>query len=164
MSRKFRDDADWNGIELISTKVGTGGKHERNPEVLEFGGYRYASPEERMLAELLSASGIAFTPDVSFGLDTLHQKERIFVPDFIFDRQAYIWSGQRADRRSNAPSVLIHGIEAKGMNGKGEFSARAKENVALLWQTRRIKVLLLANEDIHRYYAEGSLPLRPFNP
>lgn len=163
MTRKFRDDADWNGVDLVSTKVGAGGIHRDDYAQLVHDGYVYASREERMLAELFNAHGIPFVPDVAFDLGRIGRSDRKFVPDFIFDDHPYVWSGRPLGAARGRHSVLIHGIEAKGTDSNGEFSARARENVARLWQLRRIRVLLLSNDDIRHYHSVGNLPMRRFS-
>jgi hypothetical protein len=119
-----------------------------------FNGYRYASHGECMLAELLTNAGIPFTPDVHFDLEKVRGKPRIFVPDFIFDGKPYLWSS----------SVVIHGIEVKGTDDRGDFSLRARDNVSCMWKQRKIRVLLLSNANVRRYYERGSIPLTPFRP
>lgn len=148
-ARQPRDHADWQGIVLHSIDVGAHNK----PSSLEYGGYQYATKGERQLAELLTAMSVDFTPDVPFQLRLDNGKWRQFVPDFVFNRQAYVWHGRRRP-------MLIHGIEAKGKTRMGTFSEKALENVRLLREQRGIVILLLSNAQIKQYFHKGRLPLK----
>lgn len=151
MPRTYRDDARWDGVDFVSVDVGARNKSEK----LIYNGYQYATKGERQLAELLANMGIAFTPDVPFWLPKPDGRARLFVPDFVFDKKAYLWHARRRP-------MLIHGIEAKGKTRNGTFSDRALENVALLRQHRGVVVLLLSNSQIKQYFNKGRLPLAPY--
>lgn len=153
MPRVFRDEARWDGVDFVSVDVGARNKSAS----LVFDGYQYATKGERQLAELLTDLGIPFTPDVPFWLPKPDGKSRLFVPDFVFDRRAYLWYGRRRP-------VLIHGIEAKGKTRDGTFSERALENVRLLKEHRNVTILLLSNSQIKLYFNKGKLPLKPLDP
>lgn len=153
MKRRLRDTARWDGIEVASIDVGARNK----PRSLFFNGIHYATKGEWQLAQLLTSMEVPFTPDVPFTLELPTGRGRRFVPDFIFDRAAYVWCARRKP-------LLIHGIEAKGKTRNGNFSDRALENVALLKKQYGIVVLLLSNSQIKHYFTKGRLPLRPFEP
>ncbi len=145
----LRDEADWQGISFVSTNV-VGSLRKKS---LVVDGYQYATEEEAMLAEMLLQQGIQFTPNVSFGIvmPTRGGATVPFVPDFIFNGRAYVWS-------DNDGEILVHGLEAKGKKGK-------TQKVSLLFAQRRVRVLLLRNPVIRRFHDSGNpLPLRPFVP
>ena len=150
MPKTFHDSADWNGIALESVDVGAGNK----PKSLTVDGYQYATQGEMRLATILAHMGIAFTPDVRIQLSAADGRERFFVPDFVFDRQPFIWTA-RGKRK------LIHGIEAKGKTRAGVFSEKALENVRLLQEQRGIAILLLSNSQIKHFWKKMKLPLHP---
>lgn len=152
MPKVFRDGARWEGVDFVSVDVGARNKSEK----LVYDGYQYATKGERQLAELLTELGIAFTPDVPFWLPKDDGRSRLFVPDFVFNRQAYLWYGRRRP-------TLIHGIEAKGKTKDGTFSERALENVRLLKEHRDVTILLLSNSQIKQYFNKGRLPLKPLD-
>jgi hypothetical protein len=119
-------------------------------------GVRYVNETELMLAQLLWKMKLPFTPNVRFILDLAtggKHPQRVYVPDFIFDGKAYVWDDGDGQE-------LIHGIEAKG----GTFSRRARQNVQLLRDQRRIHVRLFNRKDIIEYTRRGSLPIRPLLP
>ena len=80
----------------------------------------------------------------------------IFVPDFIFNRRAYVWSDESGEQ-------LLHGLEAKRAKS-GCFSSRAKKKVKLLKEQRGINVKLLSEADIRHYCQLGALPMRLYEP
>lgn len=146
----MQNTANWDGIILKSIDVGARQEGRR----LRFHGYYYVNIDERQLAELLSRERILFTPDIRFTLRTDSGKTRIYIADFVFDTDAYIWKeGKRAE--------LIHGIEAKAKSGK-DFSDHAKENQKLLLEQYGINIKLLSNGEIARWHRRGFLPLRRF--
>jgi hypothetical protein len=153
MRRSLRDEADWDRVVLHSVEVGSRNKTAK----LVFEGYHYATKGELQLAQLLTGMGIPFVPDVPFTLERDDGRTRLFVPDFIFERTAYVWYGRRRP-------TLIHGIEAKGKTRNGDFSDRAKENVRLLREQFGLNVLLLSNSQIKHYFTKGRLPLKPNPP
>lgn len=150
---KFRDQADWTGVRFQSVDVGAGNK----PKRLNLDGYQYATEGELRLAVLLTDMGIPFTPDIPLTLTLPNGKTRLFVPDFVFNREPFIWCAR-------GKQVLIHGIEAKGKTRLGTFSERALENVRLLRAQRGIAILLLSNAQIKQYFFKGRLPLKQFEP
>ncbi len=151
--RQFQDRANWDGVHFESVNVGAKQKTKKHI----FSGYHYCTKGEVQLAELLTTFGVGFTPDVPFALEMPDGRVGRFVPDFVFNRKAYIWNGR------NRP-MLIHGIEAKGRTKNGEFSTRALENVRLLEEQRGIRVLLLSNSQIKQYFNLRRLPLKLFEP
>ncbi len=159
---RHRDEARWEGVALVSKDVGTRNK----PARWRIGGVQYATEGEAMLAQLLIAMGIPFTPNVSFQVEFPRRsgKKREFVPDFVFDRQAFVWCGPHGE-------TLIHGIEAKGAgNTPGsrrparKAMARARFKIRLLQEQRSIVIKLLTDAEIKRFFEKGKLPLRPFTP
>jgi hypothetical protein len=154
LKQRLIDRADWTGITIASTDVGSRNK----PARWRHDGYQYATAGEHQMAVLLSSQGIPFTPDVRFDLlDATGTGGRVFIPDFVFNGKAFIWTwrGKR---------TVIHGIEAKGKGKGGNFSPRALENVALLKQQRGITILLLSNGQIKQLYnASRRLPLTPLD-
>lgn len=146
----MQDTANWDGIVLRSIDVGARQEGRR----LRHRGYYYVNISEYHLAQLLFRENIPFTPDIKFTLRTDDGKTRIYIADFVFDTDAYIWKeGKRAE--------LIHGIEAKARSGK-DFSDRAKENRRLLFEQYGITIKLLSNKEIARWHRLRFLPLRQF--
>ena len=145
------DAADWDGVDLVSVNVGAI-KNARN----RYQGFQYATEAEAMLAELLTRMRIPFTPNVFFSLarNSAGGNSRCFVPDFVFDKRAFLWHGGTGQRE------LIHGIEAKGA-APGRFPPRALEKVRLLCEQRRIVIKLLTNVEIRAFYRAGALPMYP---
>lgn len=146
----MQDIANWDRIVLRSIDVGARQKGRR----LWYRGYYYVNISEHQLAQILFRERIPFTPDIKFTLRTNNGKTRIYIADFVFDTDAYIW-------KENGHAELIHGIEAKARSGK-DFSARAKENQRLLLEQYGINIKLVSNRKIDRYHRRRSLPLRPF--
>jgi len=133
--RLLEDEAVWTDVRLASVNVG----NTRKPQRLRFNGYQYCTDGECHLARLLHAHGVSFTPDVNFVLELPDGKPRRFVPDFIFNRRAWLWvdSCRRVE--------LIHGFEVKGKANRDDFSERARQNVRLLWEQRGINVKLISD-------------------
>jgi hypothetical protein len=152
------DKARWTGIRMRSHDVGArkmkGGKPR---DRYTHNGVHYRTASECMLAKLLARQKVDFTPNVRFVFKTQDGQRREFVPDFIFNRQAYVWTGSKKHK-----PLLIHGIEAKGRTRNGKFSERAWENIRLLRHHHGIVVLLLSNEAIQRFWRQGWLPLAAF--
>jgi hypothetical protein len=151
MSRILVDEADWSGIQMTSKDVGYA--HKR--ELLHFNGYQYCTMGERWIAEILTMQYLPFTPDVEFSIPLPGDKERHFVPDFVFNGTVYLWK-RRGVRE------LVHGIEVKGKSPNGNFSDRALENVRLLFAWRKINIKLVSNNQAKTYWIRGHLPLFPF--
>lgn len=146
----MQDTANWDGIVLRSTDVGARQEGRR----LRYHGYYYVNDSEKQLAQLLFRERIPFTPDIKFTLRAGGGKTRIYIADFVFDTDAYIWKeGTRAE--------LIHGIEAKARSGK-DFSYRAKENQRLLSEQYGINIKLLSDREIAKWHRRRFLPLRQF--
>jgi len=146
------DRADWTGVQLRSIGVGP-----RRKNHFVYDGFNYVTQEEAMMAELLTKHGVPFTPNVEFRMRRDNGDQRNYVPDFIFNKQPFVW---KAGRRT----LLIHGIEVKG-----DSSARDKHNLAykkagLLWERRRIHVLVLGNAQVYWRYRQGTLPISPLSP
>jgi len=152
---KFVDAADWSGVPLKSHDVGTRANRKHS---YPFGGVCYATEGEMLLAKLLIEMGVPFTPNVQFVLKPppgrRSRTDVIFVPDFIFNKQAYIWTDE------NGREELIHGLEAKGMN-PDQFTAKGRAKVRLLRETRGINVRLISTKEIRAYLRSGTLPMRP---
>ena len=147
------DRADWRGIVMRSVNVGG-----RNPKSkrLRFDGYNYVTEGEVILARLLTDMGVPFTPDVqTVTEDPDHgNREVIFVPDFILNQRAYLWTNE------DGTTEIVHGLEAKAARS-GRFTRKDLNKVELLRQQRGIHVKLLSIADIKRYERRGSLPLSP---
>lgn len=147
------DQADWSKVSLESTNVQGRSKrrHVHN-------GISYATEGERLLAELLDQQGVPFTPNVKFVLGFTQKGEKtprgkIFVPDFIFNKQAYVWTDP-----DTGEEEVIHGLEAK--NRRPHQHAH-NPKTRLLWARRRIRVRIISTQEIRDYIASGGLPLRP---
>ncbi len=149
------DSADWKGILLKSMNVGASTKQKAH---LRYNGKQYATDGEYILAKLLTATGIDFTPNVQFVLkppaDGKRRQDVIYVADFIFDKKAFVWTN------ADGSEELVHGIECKGMM-PGKFPAKAREKVRLLSEQRGIGVKLLSTKEIEEFVARGGLPMRP---
>lgn len=133
MTGSFVDHADWDGVDIRSVDVGGGKK--KSPKFTHAGN-RYVTRGEHLIAIMLHRMGIAFTPNVRFDL-TVHGEDRNFVPDFIFDRAAWLWHG------SDGP-LLIHGLEAKGRTA----NSRTRQNYAALYRQRGIRVHIIFEKEI----------------
>ena len=147
------DQANWSKVSLKSTNVQ--GK-SRNRFVYD--GYSYATEGEMLLAELLDRQGIPFTANVKFVLDFTPKGEKtprgtIFVPDFIFNKKAYVWTDPVTGEEE-----VIHGLEAK--NRRPHQHAH-NPKTRLLWTRRRIRVRIISTQEIRDFIASGGLPLRP---
>ncbi len=95
----MEDTANWDGMILTSNDVGA----RQEGRKLWYRGYYYVNISEHQLAQLLFREKVPFTPDIKFTLKTGEGKTRIYIADFVFDTDAYIWKeGKRAE--------LIHGI------------------------------------------------------
>lgn len=153
MPRVRTDVADFSGVALVSVDVGRKAK----PARWQHRGYQYSTEGEHQLAVLLDAMGVPFLPDVSFALPPEDGRPRRYVPDFVFCGHAWLWV-KRRDRVK-----LVHGFEAKR-----RVTERAKENASALWRTRHIRVLILSDEEIARFYrhhlAHPDLPPLPLLP
>lgn len=146
----MQDTANWDGIVLRSIDVGARQEGRR----LWYRGYYYVNISEHQLAQLLFRERIAFTPDIKFTLKTDAGRTRVYIADFVFNTDAFVWKvGKRAE--------LIHGIEAKAKSGT-DFSERAKENQRLLYEQYGINIRLLSNDEIARWHRRRTLPLRLF--
>ncbi|MFC1703129.1 hypothetical protein ACFLZO_01545, partial [Patescibacteria group bacterium] len=121
---------------------------------LWYRGYYYVNIAEHKLAQVLYREKIPFTPDIKFTLRTDEGKKRIYIADFVFNTDAYIWKeGKHAE--------LIHGIEAKAKSGD-DYSKRALENQRLLLEQYGINIKLLSNDEIARWHRRRTLPLSLF--
>jgi hypothetical protein len=140
------DAADWTGILFVTN--GVGGK-------ISYRGYTYANEYEKKLAKLLHHQKIDFTPHVHVMLDYPDGRQRAYHPDFIFDGQAYVWTSPKTGK-----SEIIHGFEAKS-RGSGTMEPEKKR---LLFQQRRINVLIIGNVWIDKFYEQRYLPMVPFIP
>ena len=107
---RHKDEADWTDVAFESVDVGV------RPEFgFEHNGYLYATEGELILAQLLDKQDISYTPDVRVefeqscnGKKKKRAKKAAYVPDFVFNGQAFIWT----DPKTGAEE-LIHGLEAK---------------------------------------------------
>ncbi|MFA6603549.1 MAG: hypothetical protein WCT10_01750 [Patescibacteria group bacterium] len=153
---ELTDLANWDGVILKSTDVGGCGRKSKAD--LIYKGIQYATEGEFLLAQLLHKMKVAFTPNVKFVLRRPPQRTGhtavIYVPDFIFDKQAFVWRDETTGQEE-----VIHGLEAKGMNS--DFKAKAKEKVALLKTNYGINVKLVGTKQIRAWLAAGTLPMRP---
>jgi hypothetical protein len=146
MARRWRDDADWTDIEMVSIR-NEGGK-------FDFNGYPHVTIGEQMLAELLTGQGIPYTPEVRMTFRDENGRHGVtYVPDFVFNKTAYVWEGIRKQQ------FLIHGIEVKRAS-RGFFSGKAIRLVRLLKSGRRITILLMSHRQIEHWRQVGHLPLR----
>ncbi|MFH2062990.1 MAG: hypothetical protein ABIJ46_02435 [bacterium] len=104
-------DPDWSDVKLVSVRVV--GDCRR---VFHIEGINYATPGELAVAQALTRQGISFVPDVSISWprDDGQKPPNIYVPDFIFCGQALLWQGANG-------LELIHGLEIKGRNLKGNL-------------------------------------------
>lgn len=146
MARRWTDDADWSGYDLKSNRI----KHGK----YLFAGYPHVTVGEQALARLLTRQGIPYTPDVRFTFrDETGRRGVVFVPDFVFNKTAYIWEGIRGRR------FLIHGIEVKRAS-RGYFRKKEVRKVKLLKWRRGINILLMSHRQIRYFGLRGKLPLR----
>jgi len=149
LSQPARGYPKWRGIKLVSVDVGV-----RHDDFLH-DGYRYVTIGELRIARLLDKQGISFTPDVQVTMRKFDassnggrsRKTVIYVPDFIFNRDTYIWTDQDGDE------FEIHGIEAKASPG-------APPKVQLLFERRNIRILVLGDKEINAFARNGRLPLK----
>lgn len=150
----MEDSASWDGISVRSISVGA----RKVGRVNFYKGYYYANEYEVLLARLLVRMRIPFTPDVKMCVRYDDGRTGYFVPDFIFDKHAYIWTTPQGKTR------LIHGIEAKGLTSAGDFPEKAKRRIRLLEEQRGIRIWLMCNKMIKRWYGRGYLPIIEFRP
>lgn len=150
----MEDSANWDGISVRSVSVGA----RKVGRVNLYRGYYYANEYEVLLARLLVRMRIPFTPDVKMYIRYDDGMTGYFVPDFIFNKRAYIWTTPQGKTR------LIHGLEAKGLTSQGDFAEKARTRIRLLEEQRRICIRLISNAAIQRYHKRGHLPLTEFCP
>lgn len=153
------DRADWSGIEIKVHPVGTDG-NQRYAHLI-YDGRQYATEQEVMVAELLTRMGVPFTPNVRFEFPAPPRfaKRQVshFVPDFVFDRKAFIWTDP------DGSEELIHGLEVKGTSkGKKRFAKWAREKADGLKKHRSIVIKLISNDEARQYFEQKRLPIRPF--
>ena len=146
------DNAEWNGISLKSTDVGAGTSSKTH---LIYKGIQYATEGEFLLAKLLHKMKVPFTPNIKFVLKRSGQRDVIYVPDFIFNKLAFVWRDEVTGEEE-----VVHGLEAKGLNAS-YFSTKAREKVALLKANLGINVKLVSTKQIRAWLAAGTLPMRP---
>ncbi len=147
------DEADWNGIVMRSTKVCTGTKKNAH---LVLDGQQYATEGELIVARLLTAAGVPFTPNVQFELaadERGRRKHMLYVADFIFNRDAFIWTNPDGSQE------IVHGIEAKGL--WPDKKQKAGKKVRALKRQRNINVKLLSTMELREMEKKGGLPLEP---
>lgn len=148
MARRWRDDANWTGIEMKSLR------NQHTPERYRFDGYPHVTIGEWMVAKLLTRMGIPYTPDVTVTMTAENGKDgAIWVPDFVFNKKAYVWNTRERQ-------FLIHGIEVKRAR-MGYFRQRDMDRVRMLKEQRGISILLLSHKQIRYFMAKGKLPLEP---
>ncbi|MEY4723424.1 MAG: hypothetical protein RLZZ324_937 [Candidatus Parcubacteria bacterium] len=156
-SLPLRDTARWNGVQIRRYDFGAADRRQRHNGQHVFGGVAYRTGSEAHVAELLTKHRIPFTHDVRFDLICEAGKPRIHVPDFVFNRQAFVWLGSKGRE-----PMLIHGIEVKARcRDTGKFPERAWENVRILRKLRGINILLMSDEAAARHWRQGSLPIEP---
>jgi hypothetical protein len=148
------DQADWSDVVLKSTNVIGSAKNSQ----LTHNGYRYATHGELLLAQLLDQLGIPFTPNVRFDFDDTPvkggqktPKGKVYVPDFIFNKRAYVWTDPDTGEQE-----VIHGLEAKN-----RCSRTSNPKTRLLYGHRKIRVRLICTQDIERFMKAGALPIAP---
>jgi hypothetical protein len=150
----FIDEADWKGVVIRSVKVCSATKRNAS---LTLDGQQYATEGELLAARMLTAAGIPFTPNVQFELlasEKSKRKQMLYVADFIFNREAYIWTNP------DGTQELVHGIEAKGLwPAKKE---KCGKKVRALKRQRNINVKLLSTMELRELEKNGGLPLIPF--
>ncbi len=147
-----RDRANWEGIQFVSTVVGP----PRQDASLWVAGYCYQTEGEALIARLLVAMGVSFTPNVKFVLHPHGHRggSHIVVPDFIFNGRAYLWCSPTGE-------TLIHGLEAKGRTPPNQPDGLPGKYKQLMTE-RRVIVRIVGLKDIRKYfYEKGKLPIRP---
>jgi len=154
--RRLVDQANWDGVILRSTNVG--GTAKNNGSML-VNGVQYVTEGEAVLARLLLRLGIPFTPNVKFvlkaGPGTKDRRDVIYVPDFIFNRVAYVW------RNEDGTEEVIHGIECKGLHPR-RCRTKGSEKVRLLGERYGIRIKMLSTDEIKAFARrKGGLPMRP---
>lgn len=153
--KQLVDKANWDGVVLKSTNVGGTAKGARG---LLVNGVQYVTEGEAVLARLLADLEIPFTPNVKFVLKgvpgTKNGHDVIYVPDFIFDRQAFIW------RNEDGSEEVVHGIECKGLHPR-RCRVKGSEKVRLLRLQRGINVKMLSTDEIREFARSGQLPMAP---
>jgi hypothetical protein len=151
------DPAIWDGIDIKSTNVG--GRKKDNSS-LYFNGVQYVTEGEVLLARLLTAMRVPFTPNVKIILkpprSAKTNQDVIYVPDFIFNKKAFVW------RNEDGSEEIVHGIEAKGLHAR-QKTAKGKEKVRLLREQRGINVKMLSTDEIRCFSRDGGLPMAPLN-
>jgi len=151
------DPAVWDGIDIKSTNVG--GRKKDNSS-LSFNGVQYVTEGEVLLARLLTAMRVPFTPNVKIVLKPSKSAKTkqavIYVPDFIFNKKAFVW------RNENGTEEMVHGIEAKGLHPR-QKTAKGREKVRLLREQRGINVKMLSTDEIRAFSRAGGLPMTPLN-
>ena len=149
---ELADKANWNGVIFKSTDVGAGTNSKTH---LIYKGIQYATEGEFLLARLLIKMKVPFTPNVKLLLKRPGERDVIYVPDFLFNKLAFVWRDEATGQEE-----VVHGLEAKGLN-PNHFSSKAKEKVALLKASRGINVRLVCTKQIRAWLAAGTLPMRP---
>ncbi|MEA3249458.1 MAG: hypothetical protein U9Q03_03810 [Patescibacteria group bacterium] len=146
------DDADWSGILMVS--VGVVGKSSG----IKYGKYRYVTPGEVAVARLLDSMGVPFTPDVSikvFHPDWSDTMPMVYVPDFIFDKRACIWTDRDGGRE------IVHGIEVKHRTRKsGMFPAKGLKKIAVLRKAKGINIKIVDELTVQKL---TGLPITKFD-
>lgn len=149
---------NWRRVRLVSHDVGG----RTNPELahLQFNGLQYVTPTEVMVAKMLTAQGIPFTPNVPILLGILHvpgqrlpEQPILYVPDFIFDKKTLLWTWP--DGRTETTQV----IECKGLTRKASHKHSNLHKVRLLDRERHIHLIVLSEEETIELEAAGGLPL-----
>ena len=143
----MQDTAKWDDIVMRSIDVGS----RHIDQKFFWRRYYYANASEHRLAQLLTKMRVPFTPNVKFTLRTDDGRTRIYVADFVFNAVPYIWRG-------NGTPELVHGLEAKAMRDGG-FPKRAIENQRILCEQFGIRIPLLDDEEILRWFRQRYLPL-----
>lgn len=154
--RVLVDEANWDDVVIRSTNVG--GNSKKNNGGLRVNGVQYVTEGEAVLAKLLLALKVAFTPNVKFVLrapsGAKNRRDVIYVPDFIFNKRAYVW------RNADGSEEIVHGIECKGLHPR-QCKTKGGEKVRLLRQQRGINVKMLSTDEIKDFARAGRLPMRP---
>jgi len=124
------DEADWSDIAFESVSVGAKGVHR-------YRGRSYVTPGELAIARALHVKRIEFTPDVFVSLPVGPGLPFIYVPDFIFNSQVYVWT------EPDGSELLIHGLEIKHRTRSGAFPPKGIYKTDKLYELRKIRVRLL---------------------
>jgi hypothetical protein len=141
---------NWRRVKMKSVDVGV--RHDKHL----YNDYRYTTKGECLTAQVLDQQDIDYTQDVRFelrkkivvdGQPPAKYEDVVYVPDFIFNRDTYLWTAE------DGCEYTVHGIECKSSN-------RLPEKVTLLFERRNIRIIVLTAQEIKAYDRLGCFPLR----